>query len=283
MRSVLEVLNLSAKFLEGKGIDRPRRAAEDLLASVLKCKRIDLYLHYDRPLVEEELSSMRELTKKCSDQTPVDYLIGEVEFFGCKIKTDRRALIPRIETEILVDLMVKKMGGLPSLKDKVFWDICTGSGCIGIALKKRFPELKVSLSDLSCEALQLAMENLRRNGVEIEVCEGDLLKPFEGRKADFIACNPPYITNLEYEGLALSVKEFEPKTALLAGEAGTEFYERMANDLPNFLNPGGLVFFEMGSMQKEALQKIFPFPFWRSAQAHLDWFGKDRFFFLEMQ
>lgn len=280
MKSVSEVLQLSANFLESKKIDRSRRMAEDLLAHVLKCKRIDLYLQYDRPLVENELALMREFVKRAAANEPIDYLIGEVDFFNCKISVDKRVLIPRPETEILVDLIVKK---IDSSRGTVLWDICTGSGCIGISLKKKLPQLQVSLSDLSPEALRLASQNSQKNQVELEICQGDLLEPFRGRKADFIVCNPPYVQLSEYFLLDASVRDFEPRGALVGGERGTEFYERLERELPQFLNRGASVFFEIGSGQGASLKKIFSSPVWTSRELHFDWSGKERFFFLEMQ
>ena len=280
MKSVSEILQLSAHFLGSKKIDRSRRMAEDLLAHVLKCKRIDLYLQYDRPLVENELVLMRELIRRASAQEPIDYLIGEVDFFGCKIRVDKRVLIPRPETEILVDLIVKKIGAQGG---KFLWDLCTGSGCIGITLKKKLPQLQVSVSDLSVEALQLVLQNSRINEVEVEIYQGDLLAPFEGRKADFVVCNPPYVQMSEYCFLDQGVRDFEPKGALVGGERGTEFYERLERELPFFLNHGASVFFEIGSKQGASLNKIFSSPIWSAQQVHLDWSGKERFFFLEMQ
>jgi release factor glutamine methyltransferase len=283
MKSVVEILDLSARFLASQKIERPRRSAEDLLAHVLQCKRLDLYLQYDRPLLEKELLSMRELVKRCASQEPIDYLIGEVDFFGCALAIDRRVLIPRQETEALVERIVKKLSFLPSLEGKVLWDLCTGSGCIGIALKKRYPSLKVSLSDQSRPALEVALQNSRRNGVEVELCEGDLLEPFKGRKADFIVCNPPYVTAAEYIDLPVAVKDFEPKMALVGGERGTEIYERLEKEVKHFLHPGASLFFEIGSTQGNELKKIFSSPFWSSQEIHLDGSGRDRFFFLEMQ
>jgi len=280
MKSVSEILNVSANFLENKQIERPRRLAEELLAYVLQCKRIDLYLQYDRPLIEAELDLMRSLVKRCIHQEPLDYLIGEVDFFGCKIVVDKRVLIPRPETELLVDLIVKK---IDPLEEKILWDVCTGSGCIGIALKKRLPKMQISLSDFSKEALQLASENSRKNEVDLEICEGDLLQPFCGRKADFIVCNPPYVSVSEYFSLDASVKDFEPRMALVGGERGVEFYERLAKELPDFLTSGASVFLEIGSGQGDDVKKIFSSPVWASQQLYLDWSGKERFFFLEMQ
>ncbi|HSX10453.1 MAG TPA: peptide chain release factor N(5)-glutamine methyltransferase [Chlamydiales bacterium] len=266
MKTIGEVLKLSQSFLEERKIDRPRRTAEDLLSNVLKLKRLDLYLQFDKPVIDGELALLRDLLKKCGRGEPLEYVIGGLEFFGCWIKTDPRVLIPRPETEILVDLISQRV------RSGVLWDLCTGSGCMGIALKKKWPELKVTLSDISADALALAAENAKQNGVEVELVQGDLLDPFRGRKADVIVCNPPYISQSEYDHLSPSVRDFEPKGALLGGERGTEFYERLQRELPPFLNPGAQVFFEIGARQGEALKKLFP-----QGEILPDWAGHPRF------
>lgn len=268
MKSIAEVLKLSTEFLADRKIDRPRRIAEELLSHVLKLKKMDLYLQYDKPIIENELNILRELLKKCGKGEPLEYATGEVEFFGCKIKIDKRVLIPRPETEILVELVSKR------IKKGVLWDLCTGSGCIGIALKKALPELTVTLSDISADALALAAENAK--GLDIEILQGDLLATFKGRKADYIICNPPYISQSEFDRLDPSVRDFEPKLALLAGDRGTEFYERLHRELPEYLIPGGQVFLEIGSGQGEAIKTIFP----EGGELHFDWAGHPRFFFL---
>jgi release factor glutamine methyltransferase len=267
MRTIGEVLKLSSDFLSERKIDRARRIAEELLCHVLKTKKIDLYLQFDKPVIDAELARLRELLKRSAKNEPIEYITGEVDFFNCRIKVDPRVLIPRPETEILVELISKKnpTGAL--------WDICTGSGCMGIALKKAHPALSVTLSDISPDALSLARENAALNQVEVELLQGDLLAPFKGQKADLIICNPPYIAQAEMNTLDSSVKDFEPHLALVAGERGTEFYERLALELPNYLNPNGQVFLEIGSTQGEALKKLFP-----HGQLHLDWAGHPRFF-----
>jgi len=262
MKTVLEVLKLSGEFLGDK------RLAEEVLGFVLKLKRLALYLQFDRPVIEEELIQIREVLKRCKKGEPLEYVMGEVEFFGCAIKVDPRVLIPRPETEILVGMILKKIEG------GTVWDLCTGSGCIGIALKKARPELTVALSDISSEALALAAENGQRNGVDVEILQGDLFAPFKGRKADVIICNPPYISQSEFGQLAPSVKDFEPTLALLAGEGGLEFYTRLASELPHYLNSSGQAFFEIGSRQGPPLQKLFP-----HGTLHSDWAGHPRFFF----
>lgn len=282
MKTLGEILKLSAEFLEERKVDRPRRSAEELLAHILGLKRLELYMQFDRPLIESELASLRELLKRRAKGEPIEYLMGEVEFLGCRIKISPSVLIPRPETEILADLVVKKLTGR-NLKGKHLWDLCAGSGCLGIAIKKKLPDLALALSDLSPEALALAGENAKRNGVEAELALGDLLAPFKGRKADIFVCNPPYISQSEFLSLDPSVRDFEPRRALIGGERGTEFYESLGRELPLFLNPGALVFLEIGATQGDAVKEIFSNKTWAEMEIRSDWAGHPRFFFLEKQ
>lgn len=271
MKTIGEVIKLSSAFLEERKIARPRRIAEELISNSLKLNRMDLYLQFDRPVIEQELDAIRDGLKKCGKGEPLEYVTGEVEFFGCTLAVDRRVLIPRPETEVLVEFVSKRV------ERGALWDICTGSGCIGIALKKARPELSVTLSDISPEALLLAASNAKRNGVDVEILQGDLLAPFQGRKADAIICNPPYVSEPEYRKLDPSVRDFEPELALVAGEKGTEVYERLKKELPAYLNPGAQVFFEIGAAQGQALKELFP-----EGELHADWAGHPRFFVLKI-
>jgi release factor glutamine methyltransferase len=276
VKSISEVLQLSAKFLEDRGVDRSRRMAEELLAWILKSKRLDLYMQFDRPVDEAELSLLREPLKRCAKGEPLEYIFGEVIFSDCKIFVDKRVLIPRPETEILVE-KIKQMA-----KGSVIWDICTGSGCIGIALKKALGS-SVTLIDFSAEALDVARRNAVENCVDVEILEGDLLEPLKGRKADVVVCNPPYISKGELLTLSPSVRDFEPMAALDGGGTGLLFYERLAASLPAYLNAGAQVFLEIGSGQGELVKKIFLEGPWQKMRLEKDWAGHDRFFFLEMQ
>lgn len=282
MHTVLEVINRSTAYFSEKKIANARRQAEDMLCDILSLSRMDLYLNFERPLEEKELVTCRERLLKRGRGEPLQYIHGEVDFFGCKIGVSPDVLIPRQETEILVDKIAARLSGL-SLNGKSFWDICCGSGCIGIAIKKRFPELKVTLSDLSPAALCIAKKNAEKNRVEIEFLEGDLLVPFTGRTADFIVSNPPYISEDEFEGLDIEVKNYEPKLALVSGVSGLEFYKRFSKDLPMFLAPGGEVFFEIGYSQSASLKELFSEAIWKKAEAEKDFAGHFRFFFLEKE
>ncbi len=282
MKTVGELLSLSTAFLQEKGVDQPRRDVEELLSRALGLQRLDLYLQYDRPVEESEVSLFREWIRRKARLEPVEYILGQTDFYHCKILVNQATLIPRPETEILVDLISKEFQK-KDLSGKVLWDLCCGSGCIGIALKKAFPALSVILSDLSPDALKMAAENARLNGVDVELRQGDLLTPFKGEKADYITCNPPYISEKEYLTLDPSVAAFEPKGALVGGETGCEFYERLSLEIFPFLREGAEVFFEIGCSQGEELKKIFSMHSWARLTLNQDWSGLDRFFFLEKQ
>ena len=278
MKTVLDILKLSTTYLEEKGIEKPRREVEELLSFVLKLKRIDLYVQFDRPLEEEELTLLRELIKRKAKGEPFQYITGEVEFYRTRISLTPAVLIPRQETEILVSKIVESLPNEPL----AIWDVCTGSGCIGISLKNARPEWTLTLSDISPEALEVAKKNAEVNGVEVSFVQGDLLSPFQGKKADVIICNPPYITEDEFAHLDAGVRNFEPKLALVGGSTGLEFYKRLASDLPHFLMPGGKVFFELGTGMGEQVKALFSEDVWARKEVTQDWSGHDRFFFAQI-
>lgn len=282
MKLLGEVLNLSIQYLKEKNITSPRLVAERLLSYVLDVKRMDLYLRFECPLEEKELSIFRAFLKKASLGEPVEYILSTSNFYGLNLHLSRHVLIPRPETEILVDQAAKLLEQ-ECVAGKVLLDLCSGSGCIGLSLKKKFPALSITLSDISPDALSLSKKSAEVNKLEVAFLEGDLLAPFTSKKADYVVCNPPYISEPEYVNLDLSVKRYEPKLALVGGETGLEFYRRLAFDLPTHLNPGAKVFFEIGMGQGEALNKIFSNPCWIKKDLRQDWSGKDRFFFLEIE
>jgi release factor glutamine methyltransferase len=278
MKTLGEVLTLATGYLRDKGVERARRSAEDLLAHHLQLKRLDLYMKFDQPMQEQELDQFRASIARRGKGEPVEYVLQEIEFFGCSLEITSDVLIPRPETELLLERICKAV-----TVEKIAWDLCTGSGCLGIGLKKKCPQLAVTLSDLSPQALSLAKKNACRNQVEVECLEGDLLAPFVGRKADLVIVNPPYITQEEYDSLSQEVKQFEPKMALLAGPTGLEFYARLAEELPNYLTPRARVFFEIGAGQGASVEKLFSANHWRIKSLDKDYSGHDRFFFLEFE
>lgn len=282
MRTILEILNLSADYLKQKGIDNSRRQAEELLSQALDVERIGLYLQFDRPMTDEELSKCRIWLQRRALGEPLQYISGKVEFYGCQIKVSPAVLIPRQETELLVDKVAKELT-LQKLEDKVLWDVCCGSGCIGIAIKKRFPELKVCLTDISPEALAVARENAKDNDVDVAFFEGDLLGPINDGSADYIVCNPPYVASGELSTLDIEVRKYEPKLALVGGDTGLDFYDRLALALPRVLKSGGRAWLEIGAKQGEGVQRAFQAPCWKKSCVENDWSGHERFFSLEIE
>jgi release factor glutamine methyltransferase len=273
MKDLRSVLKLATEFLEKHSITQSRLVAETLLAHFLQKKRIELYMHFDRPLVEEELIPFRAALKRAITKEPIEYIMGEVEFYHTKIKVTPDVLIPRQETEILLDLVCKRLDGTENRA----LDLCTGSGCLAVGLKKAHPEIEVVGVDLSEEALSVA----RQNGPDVTWLKGDLTAPVLGQKFDLVLCNPPYVTESEYAELEMSVRDFEPRKALVSGSTGYEFYERLAVELPEILHPGAKVFFEIGSGQGEGVMKIFSNALWEDLQVELDWAGHTRFFSLK--
>lgn len=279
LSTLLEIIRRSEQYLAERGIERARREAEEVIAGLLGMKRLDLYLQFERPFTEKELGEARLAIQRRGKREPAAYIIGKMEFAGCLFNLSSAVLIPRPETEILVEMLAQKMKK-ENLNGKVLWDVCSGSGCIGISLKKRFPELTVYLSDLSQEALLIAQENAELNEVEIHFKQGDLLAPFKGEMCDYFVCNPPYIAESEYVTLSPEVRA-EPKMALVSGATGVELYERLAHDLKGSLKPTGEALMEIGTGQGEKIKNIFNKEGWR-CRYEPDWSGHDRFFFLEM-
>lgn len=278
MKTVLEVLQAGANYLALRGVPHARRQVEEVLSHVLDVGRMQLYLDFERPLVETEVGQCRDFLRRLAHAEPWQYLVGHIPFYHCDIEVNREVLIPRQETEILVDRVVQVLDKAGTC-GKSLWDVCCGSGCIGIALKKRFPDLQVTLSDCSPAALTLARQNAERNGVAVEFLQGDLWAPFGDRKANVIVCNPPYVSESEFEKLEPQVRCHEPALALVAGRTGMEFYERLAQHLKTVLSPGGSAWFEIGSEQGERVQALFAD--WPHQALMQDWAGRDRFFFLE--
>lgn len=282
MKTVNEVVGLSTDYLLKQGLESPRREAEYLLSEFLNMNRLDLYLNFDRPLDEQELNQFRERLKRRGKGEPGQYIHGSVQFYGLNIFVNSAVLIPRPETEILVDLIANVLK-TENLEVKKCLDLCSGSGCIGLSLKNKFPDLSVYLSDISENALTVAKKNAEANHLVAHFSQGDLFEPFLDQKFDYIVCNPPYISLKEYHELSPEVRGFEPILALVGGDSGYEFYERLSEALPRYLNPMGRVWLEIGAGQGPAVLELFSgFP-WKLAKLEKDWAGHDRFILLERE
>lgn len=280
MQTIKKMLYLSTRYLDERNIHPARRTAEDILAFVLKMSRVDLYLHFDRKILHKEWNACLSYLKRKGGGEPIEHMIRNVEFFQCQIEVTPSVLIPRQETEILLwkaCQYIKKE--VP--EDAIAWDLCTGSGCLGLGLKKAFPKFTVTLSDISPDCIDLATRNAKRNRLDVSCLVGDLLDPFKGEKADLIFCNPPYLSQREFDELHSGVKDFEPKNALIAGETGLEFFERLSILLPEFLYSNGWAFLEIGALQRLDVERIFSKGKWKRIISDKDWSGKDRFIFLQ--
>ncbi len=271
-----DVAEQSKQFLEKKGVGSPRRVVEEMLASVLSMERMDLYLDYQRPLNCEERQLCRTILSRLARGEPIQYILRQLRFYGCDLTISPAALIPRPETELLVDKVVKELRSVASNRP-IVWDLCSGSGCIGIAIKKALPEVQVILSDISEEALALSRENARRNGVDVEMYKGDLFDACD-QKVDVIVSNPPYISLDAYEGLDRSVKQYEPKLALVGGKDGLDFIRKISRGHHGRWRSKGKLWLEIGFDQGGPVQEIFEY----KGTVEKDWSGRDRFFSLEI-
>lgn len=242
-------------------LDSPRLSAEIVLSHVIGCERIRLYMDPERPCDSSELSRLRALVARALRHEPVQYLTGEAWFFGLPMHADRRALIPRPCTEAIVEHVLQALrADTPSAGDgepaaPLIADVCTGSGCIAVALAKRSASARVIATDISPDALDLAAQNASRHGVSerIELLPGDLLEPLAsrlaelGRPADHLVANPPYIPDHEWPDVPANVREHEPELALRAPPDGLPLVARLIEGGPGLVRPGGTVMIELAA------------------------------------
>ncbi|MDX8431474.1 MAG: peptide chain release factor N(5)-glutamine methyltransferase [Candidatus Algichlamydia australiensis] len=282
MRTLEQLLRYSRKRLEEKRIERSRQVAEEIIAEALRLPRLALYLNFDRPIDTGEMRLCLRLLERKVRGEPLGYLYRYIDFFHCRLEINSSALIPRQETEILLQNICNILDSY-DLEGKEAWDLCCGSGCLGLGLKKRFPHLNLTLSDISKECVELAQKNAQKNRLQVQLLQGDLLAPFAGKKAHFIIANPPYISEEEFASLQPSVRNFEPHAALVSGPTGLEFYQRLEKELPKYLHDGATIFFEIGATQGDALLKLFSKPHYKKTKIEKDWAGHDRFFFAKYE
>jgi release factor glutamine methyltransferase len=238
----MEVVRLSTGYLQGHGSGSPRLDAELLAATALGVRRLDLYLQFDRPLDETQLTAIRELVRRRGDGEPVAYITGEREFYGRPFSVSAAVLIPRPETETLVELALKRIravsqdGRAPSIAD-----LGTGSGCVAVTLAAEIPAATVVATDLSEAALAVAAANAHRHDLasRVELVAGSWADPLRGREFDVVVSNPPYIPSAELAGLAGDVRDHEPALALDGGEDGLDAYRALLPSLAAILAPGG--------------------------------------------
>ena len=241
------ILDWTKQYFGSKGVEQPRLDAEVLLSHVLRKERIYLYVHFDEPLEREELAAFRELVKRRAMREPVAALIGRKEFMGLDFAVNEHTLIPRPDTETLVQTAIDRLRGA---KDAVFADIGTGTGAIALSILHYLPETRAVATDVSPEALRVAKRNatMLELAERVEFVQGDLLSPLAGRKFAAILSNPPYIPDAEIANLAPEVRH-EPKLALAGGLDGLDFYRRFVAESAPFLEDGGFLALEVGIHQ----------------------------------
>ena len=273
--TVLEVLQATTAYLKKRNVENPRLNAEHLMAHALGRKRIELYLDFDRQLTETELGPLRELVKRRSEGEPLQHLLGTVEFCGLTFLCDKRALVPRPETEQLVELVESKIEN----RESRIVDVGTGSGVIGLSLAAKFPEAKILAVDVSDDALALAQENAARLnlGSRVRFLKSRLLENVEG-VFDLIVANLPYISTQERHTLSREVLH-DPEVALFAGTEGDELVRDLIAEAPSRLGPGGMLALEIGLGQRDAFLSALAEKNYRDICSKNDYNGVTRFLF----
>lgn len=259
--TVLRIIRWTTGYLEGKGVDSPRLDAEVLLADLLKMRRIDLYVNYDRPLSPDELAGYREMVKRRAAREPAAYIIGRKEFYSLDFKVSSAVLIPRPETETLVDEAVdlarKRFSYKPQLK---LADIGTGSGAVAISLASELKNALVWAVDISERALDVARVNIEGHKLEdrVNLIRGDLLEPLLdiGEKFDIITANPPYVPLPAFNDMEPEVRDWEPHLALAGGEDGLLLIRRLVSRAVELLASNGALLLEVWHEHAPELRRL---------------------------
>ena len=250
--TVAEWLRSAAEALEASGCPDPQVDARWIAEDMLHMTSAELRFAAQNELDSDRLKVLDSCLERRKSGEPVQYILGAADFMGLKFHVDKRVLIPRQDTETLVEAAIIE---LQSQESKKVLDLCTGSGAIGLSIKSLVPDADVTLSDISADALDVASKNAHALALDVKVCRGDLFKAVGREKYDLIASNPPYLRTDEMEELQKEVRH-EPALALEAGERGMDFYERIAEEAPKHLNPGGAIYLETGCEQARDVLKL---------------------------
>ena len=242
--TTLKVLTWTTGYLTEKGVENARREAEWLLCEATGLDRMGLYLNFDKPLQDDELAAYRSMVARRGKREPLQHILGSQEFDGHEFIVSRDVLIPRYDTETLLEEAVRQA---PTARTVL--DIGTGSGCIAISLALRLPHAAITAVDLSPDALSVAQHNAERNNAQIEFLLGSFFQPVVGRRFDLIVSNPPYITHADLATLQPEVRDFEPQLALDGGPDGLDAYRVLAAEAPRHLEPNGWLLLEIGAGQ----------------------------------
>jgi release factor glutamine methyltransferase len=276
MLTVLEIIKRTSDFFAGKGLESPRLNAELVVGHALGLPRMQLYLQFERLLGEPELEKIRPLVRRRGQREPLQYILGEMEFHGLKLKVDRRALIPRPETEWLVDVVIKRAGEAPPQR---VLDLGTGSGAIALALAAAWPQAEVMAIDSSAEALALARENAAATGLgnRVSLILSDWFSQVPGEaRFDLMVGNPPYLSAEETAAAVPEVREHEPVAALTAADRGLADLRIILSAAPRLMAPGGWIALETGAGQHAELRRIAAENGWTRFESLPDLAGRDR-------
>lgn len=252
MHTVREIKERTETFLSQKNVPNAKLDTDILIAHSLGMKRLDLYLDMERPLTEQQLDMLRPLVKRRATREPLQYIIGSTDFYGLTLKVDSRALIPRQETEELVDRIVARLSEAP----KRILDLGTGSGAIAFALASKYPEACITAIDSSTGAIALALENATALDLadRVRIIEGNWWSPIVDEASfDLIVSNPPYLTEAEMRSAEPEVVDYEPQEALVAGHDGLNDLRILLEGAPKYLCATGLLAMETGIAQSESL------------------------------
>ncbi|MFZ2147668.1 MAG: peptide chain release factor N(5)-glutamine methyltransferase [Sedimentisphaerales bacterium] len=287
--TIQKLLNWVTEYLTGKGIDSPRLSAELLLTHVLGLKRIELYTQFDKPVAKQQLDRLHDLVKRAGRHEPIAYLVGKTEFYSLEINVTPACMIPRPETELLVERAIEFLRTRPvrnstmvntlqkgsisneaRIGTQFLCDLCTGSGCIAVAIAKNYPDARIIATDICDDALAVAAGNVEKHQLKerITLLCGDLFDPIipqldvdklvpdPERGFDLIVCNPPYVSTAEYEKLDKNVKDYEPKVALFAGDDGLDICRKVIEKADQFLKSDAALMLEIGFAQGRAVKEL---------------------------
>ena len=255
MQSILEILNKTTAYFAQKGIPNAKIDAQILVAHALKCKRLELFLRFDEPLTAEKLDTIRDFVRRRARREPLQYILGETEFFGVPIKCDARALIPRPETEELCEILCEQYFPDASAPLDIL-ELGVGTGAVSLALKKRYANANVRGADISQDALSLARENAAANGIDVDFFQSNWFENASG-KFDLIFSNPPYLTDAEVASAQPEVSQYEPMKALRSDDDGFADLRKILARAPEFLKDGAIIACECGIAQPEKLAEEF--------------------------
>lgn len=278
--TIKRLLEWITDYLSQKGVDSPRLATELLLSYALDMKRIELYTRFDQQVPKPDLDRLHKLVKRAGEHEPIQYIVGRTEFYSLEILVCRDCLIPRPETEQLVERAIDFLRG--RVGEQKVLELCTGSGCISTAIAKNHSNCSIVATDICEEALSTAEKNIEKHDLtdRVKLLKGDLYEPlipeFEGEQFDLIVSNPPYVSDEEYENLDKNVRDFEPSKALKSGEQGLDVLRPLIQGAPTYLKGSGGILLEVGYRQGGLVRGILAENKFENVKIYKDFGNLDR-------